>query len=341
VTLSVSPAGRGDQRAAALRGRVSPPLAFLAVTTLMFGLVPYLASGIVVGGFDVFNGLKSFSSWGLVALALGLTMLIGEFDLSVLGSYGFGALVAVKLGGHNPLVGLGCAVAMGFFVGLAQSTLMTRLKLSSVPVTLGGLLVLLGLTYRISDGKDVPFENINFGLAIDSTVGGVISVRGVITLAVCLVVGLLLSYTAAGRLIRAVGGDRTASESIGLPVDRTVISVFCVSGMFSALAGGMSAFALASAQASIGFQPLSYAVTAALIGGVSLSGGKGSIAGITAAAVSLSLLQGIFQVMSVQVYYSDVILGLLLAVVAGVQGPGLRSLLAARSARHGTAAATT
>ncbi len=341
MTLSVFPAERADRRFAAIRGRVSPPLAFLVVMIVLFWLVPFLASGIVVGNFDVFNGLKGFSAMGLVALALALTMLIGEFDLSVLGSYGFGALVAVKLGGDNPLVGLGCAVAMGLLVGLAQSTLMTRLKLSSVPVTLGGLLVLLGLTYRISEGKDVPFENIDFGLAIDSAVGGVISVRGVITLAVCLVVGLVLSYTAAGRLLRAVGGDRTASASIGLPVDRTVISVFCISGAFSALAGGMNAFALASAQASIGFQPLTYAVTAALIGGVSLSGGKGSITGITAAAISLSLLQGIFQVMSVQVYYSDVILGLLLAAVAGIQAPGLRNMLAARSARNATSAATT
>lgn len=70
-----------------------------------------------------------------------------------------------------------------------------------------------------------------------------------------------------------------------------ILIVFAGSGALSALAGTMSAYALASAQASEGFQPLPYAVTAVLPGGVALSGGRGSVLGITAAAIGLSLVQ--------------------------------------------------
>ena len=338
MTSSTPAARRPGRRPALVPGRVSPPLVILAVVAVAFCSVPLVASGTAIGPFDVFNGMKTFSSLGLVALALGLTMLIGEFDLSVLGSYALGALVAVELGRQDPVLGLAAGVLVGLLAGLVQSGLMTRLGLSSVPVTLGGLLVLLGLTYRLSEGRDVPIEDIDFGLAIDEAVGGVISLRGLVTLAVCTVVGLALSWTAVGRLVRAVGGARRASASLGLPVDRTVVAVFCASGALSALAGGMSAFALGSAQASVGFEPLSYAVTASLIGGVALSGGRGSVVGITAAAVSLSLLQGLFQLLLVQVYVSDIILGVLLLAVASLQAPGLHRAMAARAARRETAA---
>jgi ribose transport system permease protein len=310
-----------------------PPI-FLALTIVLLVLIPLLAKGIRIGEFDVFNGLKTFASLGLVALALSLTMVLGEFDLSVLGSYAFGGLVGVQVGQDHPFLGLAAAIGVGAVTGVIQSEIMTRLRLSSVPVTLGGLLILLGLTYRLSDGKDVPFKDIDFGLSIDTAVFNVISVRALVSLAVCAVVALVLTMTAAGRLVRAVGGDRRGSETNGLPVRKVVVVVFAMSGACSALAGAMAAYALASAQASIGFQPLTFAVTAALIGGVTLAGGRGGVVGITCAAVALSLVQGIFQVIALQVYYSDVIMGALLAVVAAVQAPGLRDKLRARQARR-------
>jgi ribose transport system permease protein len=313
------------------------PLAFLVASALAFVLIPLLGRGIVVGAFDVFNSLQQFAAFGLVALALGATMIIGEFDLSVVGSYGLGALAGVMLGQQNPFVGFAAAIAVGVIAGVVQGLLIVRLGLSSVPVTLGGLLIMQGLTLFISDSKNVPFQNITFGLLLDQPLFGVLSIRVAITLALCLVAALLLWGTAAGRLLRSVGGDRAASRSLGLPVGRVVVIVFVVSGALSALAGTLTSYALASAQTNVGIQPLIFAVTAALIGGVSLSGGRGTVLGITAAAIGLSLLQGLFQVLALPVYFSNLIMGLVLFVVAALQAPGLVRALRAERARRQSA----
>ena len=314
------------------------PLAFLLGSALVFVFLPLLGRGVKVGTFDVFNSLQQFSAFGLVALALGLTMIIGEFDLSVVGSYGLGALIGVQLGQDNVLVGFTAALAVGIIAGAVQSLLIVRLRLSSVPVTLGGRRIMQGLTLILSNAQNVPFDNIEFGLLLDQPMFGVLSSRGALTLALCIIAGLLMWLTAAGRLLRAVGGNRSASRSLGQPVDRVVVTVFIVSGALSALAGTLTSYALASAQTQVGIRPLTFAVTAALIGGVSLSGGRGTVLGITAAAIGLSLLQGLFQVLTLPAYFSNVIMGLVLLVVVALQAPGLlRKLKTQRAARMSAA----
>ena len=310
------------------------PVAFLGLTIALFVVIPWINNGTIVGDFDFFNGLQTFATTGLLAIGLALTMIIGEFDLSVIGSYAFGGLVAVQAGQDHPILGLVSGVAAGLVAGLIQGAIVARLGISSVPVTLGGLLLLLGLTYHLSDGKNVSFEDIGFGLKLDDQVLGIFSIRSGVTILVAALLVVVLAWTATGRLFRAIGGDREASRTVGLPVTGVVLAAFSLSGALSALGGAMSAFALASAQPSIGFAPLTFGVTAALIGGVTLSGGRGSIVGVTAAAAALSLIQGVFQVLVLPVYYTDVIMGALLVFVAGTQAPGMRAQIAAANARR-------
>src|SRR4029077_4061705 len=84
-----------------------------------------------------YSTLQSFSTFSLVALGLGLTMLIGEFDLSVAGVFGLAGCVAVLTGETNPWLGLACALAVGGSFGFAQGLIITAMKLGSVAVTLG------------------------------------------------------------------------------------------------------------------------------------------------------------------------------------------------------------
>ena len=322
------------RRGAALRRLWNGPLAFLVLAVIVFVALPAIASGITVHQDDVYNSLHPFADMGLVAIGLGATMVIGEFDLSVVGSYGLGAMVGVKVGQNSPIAGILAAVGVGALAGLLQGTLIARLRLRSEPVTLGGLLVMMGLTYAIGHGRNVSFVNIDFGIGIDQPVGGIIPLRGVIVLVGCVLAWLVFRYTAVGKLMRAIGGDRKASWSLGLPVRSVLTGTFILSGVFASLGGVMSAYALSSAQANVTFDPLTFGVTAALIGGVALSGGRGSVVGVTAAALGLSLVQGVFQVMALQVYYSNVIMGALLFVVAGTQSQGIRRFLQRQLSRR-------
>jgi len=118
---------------------------FLAVYALLVAMAGE-ATQFFSGSF-FFGVLQLFATLGPIALGVGLTMLIREFDLSVAGMVGMAGCIAVLTGGSNPFVGLASALSVGFTAGLVQGLIIARLKLSSIGVTLGGLLVFFGISY--------------------------------------------------------------------------------------------------------------------------------------------------------------------------------------------------
>ncbi|HZD62974.1 MAG TPA: hypothetical protein VE200_09290, partial [Xanthobacteraceae bacterium] len=112
------------------------------------------------------SSLETFATIGLVALGLGLTMMIREFDLSVVGMYSMAGCIAVVMGGTHAWLGLACALAAGLAGGLAQGWLIVRLRLGSVGVTLGGLLVFAGVAYVVTENRALPYENMQVALGL-------------------------------------------------------------------------------------------------------------------------------------------------------------------------------
>ena len=127
--------------------------------SIMIGAILVLAlmdrgSGYFFSLGTVFSVMQLFATFGLVALGLGLSMLIREFDLSVAGMVGLAGCIAVMTGASNPWLGLLLGVGAGVVSGLLQGLIMTRLGLSSVGVTLGGLLTLQGFDLRAEREQD-------------------------------------------------------------------------------------------------------------------------------------------------------------------------------------------
>jgi len=138
------------------------------------------------------------------------------------------------------------------------------------------------------------------------------------------VAAIVLRYLRVGRDLRAIGGDRRAARVAGVPVDRLLIGVFVVSALGAALPGALLSYSLATASpTNIGFDVLTFSATAALIGGVRLSGGKGGAAGIAAGVLSLSVLQEILAILRSPDYVSSLITGGLLVIVTIVWAPEL------------------
>lgn len=308
------------------------PQAFLAAMMALFVIVPAMR-GTVVDQFSFYNAMQTFAALGLVALALGLTMILGEFDLSVAGTYALGAMVGVKTGQHGALAGVAVAVGVGALAGLAQGLIVSRLGIGSMSVTLAGLLILLGLTHQIAGGKTVAFDRVDVGLALDGQTLGILSPRSLIALTLCVLATILLRWTAVGRLLRAIGGDRRASISVGLPVRTVITLTFVASGALCALGGVLTAYSLATAQSDPDLSPLIFAVTAALIGGVTLDGGRGTALGIAAGAIGLSFLQGMFGVLASPFYITSLVTGGLLLIVVAIRAPGVHRWRERRRAR--------
>jgi ribose/xylose/arabinose/galactoside ABC-type transport system permease subunit len=283
--------------------------------------------------FTVYNAGQNFASLGLLALAVALSLLIGEFDLSTLGMYGLGGLLAVKFGGGSPFLGVACAVAVGCGVGLLQGAIIARSGISSVPLTLGGYIALLGASHVVGHSDTLAYGNLSAGTWLDTITATFFSPRSLTVLAIFLIVGGVLRWTRLGRDVRAVGGDRRASRAAGVPTDGILVGVFVASGCFSALGGALFAYSTSAAKPDLGMAPFVFAVTAALLGGVSLTGGRGAASGVFLGVMSLSLLQELFALLGTQSYVVNLVQGGLLVLVVIFEAPDLRRRLITWRAR--------
>lgn len=321
--LAVRPASvRSRSRAVA----VGLPFLFPLLMLLALFVVPPLVNE-SANIFSVYNSLQSFSGLGLVALALGLTMIIGEFDLSVVGSYALGGMIAVKLGVDHPVLGILAALAVCGILGVLQGFIVARWGVNSMAITLGGYLVALGLTGTIGDNKSQPYLNFDFSGQLNTPVAQIFSVRSLITVAVVAVVVVVVLGTRLGRDMRATGGGRRASRTAGVRVDGIVIGTFVASAMLAALGGTLQSYGVATATSNPGLSPLIFGVTASLLGGIALSGGRGTPLGIAAGAIGLCFFAQLFTTLATPQYVVSLLTGGLLVAVTVFATPTVGRLV--------------
>jgi len=316
------------------RGQMLRPYAILGVIGVLFVLLPVFKSDATIGEVNLKNVLQSLASLGLVTLALGLTMIAGEFDLSVSSTFLLGGMIAVKTGVDSPWKGIVYAVAVGLAVGLLQGFAIAKLRLNSMSVTLGGFIALLGLVFVISNSNSISYPDLSVGARLDKTILGIFSIRIFIALAIFALIAIVFLFTTLGRDLRATGSDRKASRTAGVRVDWIVVGVFAMSASLATLAGGLQGYSLAYATPDRTVTPLIFATTATLLGGVSLSGGRGSPLGIAAGVLSLSLIIEAIPILHSPEYMTALVPAAVLLVVTLMDAPDLFRWWKRVRARH-------
>jgi ribose/xylose/arabinose/galactoside ABC-type transport system permease subunit len=168
-------------------------------------LRPFVLLALLIAGFAILQGnggaffgrntafsvFQHFATIGLVALALGMTMLMREFDLSVAGMMGLGGCVAVLTGNHHTGLGIAAAMLVGMLGGLVQGSLAVRLGLGSIAVSLGGLLTFTGIAYVLSGNQAIPFHDMETAIAINAPLLGIMSLRTLVVFAAVIVAALV------------------------------------------------------------------------------------------------------------------------------------------------------
>ena len=308
------------------RSTLSDPT--LRAVLILAGTVAVLAvasqgSSRFLGLATVFSVMQLFATLGLVALGLGLSMLIREFDISVAGMVSVAGCIGVMTGAQNPWLGLACGVAAGLAGGAIQGLIMVWLRLSSVGVTLGGLLTFSGIAYVLTRNRSIPYPNIDVALAVNEPVLGILSLRSGVALAVFVLAALVISYTRIGRDVIAMGSDRRASLIAGVNVDRLMVGVFTVSGGLAALAGVLLSYSLAAASPVGLADVLVPGAAAAIIGGISLAGGRGRPMGILTGVLVLCVLRSGLNALGASPYMHEIATGAVLLAVAILDGPAL------------------
>jgi ribose/xylose/arabinose/galactoside ABC-type transport system permease subunit len=294
---------------------------FAAVVTLL--IAADVGAGRFASQATVFSILQLFATLGPVTIGLALTMIVREFDISVAGMFGLAGVIAVIVGVENPILGVIAAVAVGAFGGAIQGLIMVRLGLSSIGVTLGGLLTFAGLAYVLTKNQSIPYDNMEVALAVNEPFFGVFSLRSVLALAVALAAAAVMAYLRVGRDIVAIGSDRRAATTAGVTVDRLLIGVFVVSGGLTALSGALLSYGLAAASPSGLADVLVPAAAAAILGGVSLAGGMGKPLGIATGVLVLCVIRSGLNALGVSPHVHDIATGAILLTVAVLDAPAL------------------
>lgn len=311
---------------------VVPVVAF-AIVLAAYLLTP-VYDGHALASFDAYNTLQGFASVGLIALALGLTIVAGEFDLSVLGMQALGGVLAVKAGADHGLVGVAAAVGACVALGAIQGTIIARTGIGSMAITLGTYIALLGLTNVVAGNQTLTYANADVAIWVDQTILSWFSPRSLGALGAFAVALVLFTRTRLGPELKALGGDRRAARVVGVPVRRHLTVLFAVSGGLCGLAGALLAYSNASAQLNPGLEPLVLAAAAAVLGGVSLRGGRGTIWGLLLGALAVALLQQVFAITKLPTASIQIVFGALLLIVVVVDAPDLRSVVARARARR-------
>ncbi len=264
---------------------------------------------------NLLNILQQSSINALIALGMTLVIISGGIDLSV----GPTAALAAILGATMMVAGVPVPLAIlatlsiGALCGLFSGALIAYAGLQPFIVTLGGLSLFRAVALIYSGGNPVFGIPVAFRSVINSAVLGV-PTPIVIAAVIALVLWLVMNKTPLGEYILAVGGNEEAARVAGVPVKRTKVTVYIISGALASLASLVLIGRLGAAEPTIGNLWELDAIAAAAIGGASLMGGKGSIVGTLVGAIILGALRNGLTLLNIQAFYQLLATGLIIII---------------------------
>jgi ribose transport system permease protein len=290
-------------------------LRIAAVVILGFALT--LSSSAFLTVVNLVNVLRQAALLFFMASGLTLVVITAGLDLSIGATVGLAACLAgtiIKSSG-DPWLGVGVALAVGATVGLLNGAMVAALRIPSFIATYGMLWVLQGLTYTFMAGGTVygfpiGFRQLGNGYILGAPVP-------VLVMAALLLVGILFAQRSIwGQQITMIGANPTAARLSGIPVKRRLILVYALSGLAAGFAALVYLARLNSAEADIGASLTLPAVAAVLIGGTSLFGGVGTLAGTFVGALLLTLVLNGMNLLHIEGNWQPLVTGVI--IVAAV-----------------------
>ncbi|MEV4315225.1 ABC transporter permease [Actinocrispum sp. NPDC049592] len=308
-----------------LFGLVAVFIAAVVFSPSRDGELLFLSSG------NLFNVVRAMSEIGIIAVGMTFVILIGGIDLSVgavLGLAAVGSAVLLVENDFSLVPAVLLVLLVGLVFGLLQGIATTLFKIQAFIVTLAGLQIARGLAriwsggqgVAIAYGSDPGEAPVAFSLLGERTFNGLVPIPALIFIVVAALAILFLRGSAFSRHVYAIGGNEQAARLSGVPVTRVKVIVFGISGFLAALAGIIHAGQLNQGSPNDGSTYELDAIAAVVVGGTSLSGGRGSVVGTVAGALLLGVLNNILALNSVDTNVQLLIKGLVIVVAAGLQG---------------------
>ena len=259
-------------------------------------------------------GRSYFVELGLLTVAATIVLLTRGIDLSVAAVLALSSVTLGKLhvdAGLSIWVAILGALAVGLGAGLLNGLLVVRLRLSPIVATLATLTLYRGISLGLTRGSNLgPYPH-SFQQLGQGEVGG-IPLQAFVLCGVAAVVVVVLRRTLTGRWIYATGGNERAARLAGIPTGRIVIGVYAAAGLIAAIAGIVAAARFNTARSDFADGSELDAITAAILGGVSIAGGRGSALWALAGALCIAVLRNGMTLLNYSGFLQIVAIGLIL-----------------------------
>jgi L-arabinose transport system permease protein len=285
-------------------------LIFIALFAVLSLTVQYFFSWDNVVGLAL-----SVSQIGMVACTMMFCLASRDFDLSVGSTVAFAGVMCaiVSNATGSVVIGIAASLVAGALIGAVNGVVIAKLKINALITTLATMEIVRGLAFITSQGQAVGVTSEAF-----FTLGALelfgLPVPVWVTLACFVVFGVLLNKTIYGRNTLAIGGNPDAARLAGVSVDRVRIAIFLIQGVVAALAGIILASRMTSGQPNAGEGFELNVISACVLGGVSLMGGRATISGVLVGVLIMGTVQNAMSLMNIDAFYQYLVRGAILLI---------------------------
>jgi inositol transport system permease protein len=260
--------------------------------------------------------LEQISINGIMAVGMTLVIITAGIDLSVGSVLALSAVVATSFahpGGYFLMVPVALGVLTGLACGAVNGILIAKQRLAPFIVTLGMMTIARGLALVYTSGRPVNNLSDAYDKIGSGSIGG-IPFLALIFFAVVLLGVFILHFTRFGRYVFAVGGNELAAKVSGVNTDRILIGVYALTGALAGLAGIVLSSRVMSGPPAAGAGYELDAIAAVVIGGTSLSGGVGSMAGTVVGVLIIGVMNNGLDLLNVSSYWQQIVKGLIIVL---------------------------
>lgn len=290
---------------------------------IIFVLLSFFAPGFLTAN-NMINILKQISAIGIATIGVGILIIMNCIDLSIGSMFALNGVLA-GLTVSTSVVGLGmpaifgyiAGIGSGVLVGLFTGVIVAKGKIPAFIVTMGTQSIARGLALIFAHGMPIGEFPDSFNFLGSKSIGGVLPWTVVIFIIVIIVMNFVMKKRPIGRYIYAVGGNEEAAKVAGIDVDKVKIRAYIIEGILLGLASTLMASRLKSAAPGLGVGYDLDAIAGCIIGGVSFTGGIGTVFDMVLGALVMGVINNGMDLMSVDAFYKYVVKGsiIILAVL--------------------------
>ena len=314
-----------DERLSIIRrlSFLNSQITYLVLVIITIGIIATVLNPNFLTLRNFFNIMQQISVLGILTMCMSLLMISGGLDISIGNMTGLIAIVFARLllSGKSIFLCIIVSLVLGIILGFINGLIIAKSKVTPLIITLGMNYVFLGIALIVGGGRPQAITG-EFEFLGQAKISGVVPVAIIMFLAIFAFAFLLRKYTKYGRRLNAIGGNVVAAHLSGINVDLHIISIYALSGLIVGFTSLILISRLGMVQADVGANYALQALAAAIIGGITFEGGRGSLVGAFFGVLLFGMLNNALNIIGVSSFIQTIVLGAIIVIATVVSNIG-------------------